>query len=445
MTDAPAAAPALPSDPTELLKSRSYVILLVLGAIVGVPIAAGAYFFLKLVSLSQGWLYQSIPSSLGYHKAPIWWPLPILAIAGLLVALVIQSFPGHGGEEPSEGFKPPSGPNPANLPGLFLAALVTLVSGAVLGPEAPLIAMGGASGALIIHLIKKDAPAQAVVVIGAAGSFAAIATLLGSPIVAAFLLMEAVGLGGPLLGIVLMPGLLAAGIGSLIFIGLDGLTGFGTFSLSVAGIPSFPQVNGYEFLWAIGIGLLAAVVGSGIRRGSLVVARIVSKRRLLLTPVIGVLVALCAIIFQETTTHSGSNVLFSGQYSLGPLLDQAKGWTAGALVLLVACKGVGYLLSLSSFRGGPIFPSMLVGAAGGMALSHLGGLPMIAGAAMGIGGMMAVMLRLPMTSVLITALFLSADATHLVPLIIVSVVVAFVASARLMPVGDDALVSPVAT
>ena len=48
--------------------------------------------------------------------------------------------------------------------------------------------------------------------------------------------------------------------------------------------------------------------------------------------------------------------------------------------------------------------------------------------------MTTVMLGLPLTSVLLTALFLSADAVPLMPLIIVGVVVAYVASARLAPV-----------
>jgi hypothetical protein len=71
----------------------------------------------------------------------------------------------------------------------------------------------------------------------AAGSFAAISTLLGSPLTGAFLLMEASGLGGPLLQLVLVPGLLAAGVGSLIFIGLDAWTGLGAFSLAIPGLP----------------------------------------------------------------------------------------------------------------------------------------------------------------------------------------------------------------
>jgi hypothetical protein len=59
---------------------------------------------------------------------------------------------------------------------------------------------------------------------------------------------------------------------------------------------------------------------------------------------------------------------------------------------------------------------------------------MIAGVAMGIGAMAVTMLGLPLTSVLLTAVFLQADEIALMPLIIVAVVVAYVASVRFMPV-----------
>ena len=85
------------------------------------------------------------------------------------------------------------------------------------------------------------------------------------------------------------------------------------------------------------------------------------------------------------------------------------------------------------FRGGPTFPAMFLGAVGGAALSHLPGLPLVAGVAMGIGAMTAVMLRLPMTAVLLATLLLAADGLQVMPLAILAVVVAYVASARLMP------------
>ena len=59
-------------------------------------------------------------------------------------------------------------------------------------------------------------------------------------------------------------------------------------------------------------------------------------------------------------------------------------------------------------------------------MSHLPGLPMIAGAAIGIGAMTAGMLQLPITAVLLTTLFLGTDGISTMPLTIVAVVTAFV-------------------
>ena len=128
-------------------------------------------------------------------------------------------------------------------------------------------------------------------------------------------------------------------------------------------------------------------------------------------------------------------MLFDGQSALAPLLQNAADWSVGAVVLLTACKGTAYALSLSSFRGGPVFPGMFIGAALGIALSHLPGLSMIAGVGMGIGAMTVAMLGLPMVSVLLASLLLSSDGLTLMPLIIVAVVVSYVASARLTPMS----------
>ena len=78
--------------------------------------------------------------------------------------------------------------------------------------------------------------------------------------------MEVSGLGGPLLGVVLVPGSACRRRGLLIFVGLNAWTGFGTFLLFIPDIPTFTTPDGAEFLWAIGIGLAAALLGSGIRR-----------------------------------------------------------------------------------------------------------------------------------------------------------------------------------
>jgi H+/Cl- antiporter ClcA len=426
----------------ELLRSRSYVVLVVFGAIVGVPVAAVAYFFLKLVAETQQYLFETLPGELGFDSQPPWWSIPLLALSGLIVAASIRYLPGISGHKPAEGFKTGGAVRPIDLPGIILASFATLSLGVVLGPEAPLIAIGSGMGVLAVHLIKRDAPEMASVVIGAAGSFAAIATLLGSPLAGAFLLMEAGGLGGALMSVVLVPGLLAAGIGSLIYIGLDDWTGFGTFSLAVPDIPPAGSPTGAEFLWAIAIGVLAAILGTIIRKLALALQPIVEARSLVLTPLAGVGIGVLVLIFVEATDKSSANVLFSGQDQLPGLIEGAATWSVGALLLLMFCKGLAYSLALSGFRGGPVFPGMFIGAVGGIALSHLPGLSMIAGAAMGIGAMTVAMLGLPLVALLLVVLFLQADAVQLTPLVIVAIVVSYIISARLNPVPTVSEATP---
>ena len=199
----PSSPPPAPAGPLELLRSPSYVALLVLGAIVGVVVCAVAYFFLKGVDEAQQYLFTTLPKDLGFDDVPAWWPLPLLALGGLLVGLTIRYLPGTGGHAPAEGFKAAGAVPPIELPGVIIAAFATLACGAVLGPEAPLIAIGSGMGVLAVHLFRRNAPQTATVVIAAAGSFAAISTLFGSPLTGAFLLMEASGIAGAMLGVVL--------------------------------------------------------------------------------------------------------------------------------------------------------------------------------------------------------------------------------------------------
>ncbi|MFD9123609.1 chloride channel protein [Kitasatospora sp. NPDC059571] len=433
MPTEPVAAPTgAPQNPLALVRTRGYLVVLVIAAVLGVPISMAAFGFLALVDELQSLAYNELPHGLGFHTAPNWWPVPLLAVAGLLVAPVITYLPGGGGHKPAEGLKTSGTPSVAIVPGVFLAAVASLALGVVLGPEAPLIAIGGGLAVGAVRLLGRRA-SGAVPVVGAAGSFAAISELLGSPLLGAFLLMEASGLGGAMLGVVLVPGLLAAGIGSLIFTGLGSWTGLGTYSLGLQNVPTAPRPGLSEFGWALVIGLAAAVVGEGVRRGALALQDRVERRRLLLTVAAGAVVGVTALVYAETTGHSISDVLYSGQTGLGPLIADSATLSAGTLVMLVTCKSLAYCVSLSAFRGGPVFPSMYIGAAGGLAFSHLAGLDATTGFAMGIGAMGVAMLKLPMTSVLLATLLLGSSGLTVMPLVIVAVVVSYVVTLRLAP------------
>jgi len=304
----------------------------------------------------------------------------------------------------------------------------------VIGPEMPLIALGSGLAVLATKAARRrPVPPQGVMVLGAAGSFAAISTLLGSPIAGGFLLMEASGLAGPTMGLILVPGLLASGVGALIFIGLDSLTGLGTFSLAIPNLPHFARPDLAEFGWALVIGLAAALLGPVILWLSLSVHRYAVKWAMIVLPLVGVAVAVLTIIYTQATGKPSSDMLFSGENDIGPLVNHAASYSVGTLLLLLVFKTLAYGLSRGSFRGGPIFPALFIGAAGGIAMSHLPGLPLVPAVAMGIGAMMAASTKLPLTSVLIASLLLLSDAVQVMPLVIVAVVVAYVAVARIEP------------
>src|SRR5437868_5498117 len=191
-TDAPPAdaappAPITAEQASATMRSRPFMVLLVLVAVIGVVVSLAAWCFLELLHQTQQEVFTHLPHALGYpHGAPRWWPLPVLPIAALITALAIVKLPGRGGHIPSEGLAtggpPPTG---VELPGILLAAFATIGLGLVLGPEAPLIALGSGIGAISIRRARKDAQPQIVTLVAAAGSFAAVSFVFSSPLIAA--------------------------------------------------------------------------------------------------------------------------------------------------------------------------------------------------------------------------------------------------------------------
>ncbi|MFC5266034.1 chloride channel protein [Kribbella qitaiheensis] len=421
----PAGPPA--TDPVAVIRSRAYLSALLLAAILGIPISVVAYGFLALVAEIQSFVFDDLPQDVFTGSVPAWWPVPWLALCGLLTGLTIRYLPGNAGHSPAFGFKTGGGPPvDKELPGIILAALTTLSFGAVLGPEAPLIAIGGGLAALTVHLAKKDAPPMALTILASAGSFAAISTLLGSPILGAFLIMEAAGIGGATLSLVALPGLLASGIGALVFIGLDNWTGLGNFSLALTTVPPATNPTIATMAWALAMGAAGALLGWAIRWIGLSLRPVVHINRVLVTTILGVAIGLTAMAYQLISNRSFTQVLFSGQDALPELVEHAADYSVGVLILLAACKALAYGLSLSAFRGGPVFPAMFTGAVLGIAASGLPGMSLAPAIAMGIGAMCATMLRLPLTSTLLATLLLGADGVSVTPQVIVAVVVAFV-------------------
>jgi Voltage gated chloride channel len=196
----------------------AYLRLVGLGALIGIPTALLAAVFLAFIHDLEHWLWDDLPSGLGASSPPWYLVIGLPAAGGFVVLFARRFLPGDGGHPPLEGIGGGHVPI-ANGPGIALAAVGTLAFGAVLGPEAPLIALGAVVGSAVTLFARLDEKSRSV--LATAGSFSAISALFGGPVVGGMMMVEGGLEMGTMLLAVLLPGFVAAAIGYVLFVGLE--------------------------------------------------------------------------------------------------------------------------------------------------------------------------------------------------------------------------------
>jgi len=423
-TTAPSQAP--PSGPSGARALR----LILIGAVLGIPAALVAAGFLGLVHYVEHWLWTDLPNDLG-TKGPPWYLVIGLPVVGAAVVIAARKLlPGDGGHHPLKGFQG-GGPVPLRYgPGIALAAFGTLAFGAVLGPEGPLIALGSVTGLAAATL--AGAGPQESAVLATAGSFAAIASLFGGPIVGGMLMIEGgVGLGAALIP-ALIPGFVASATGYILFIGLGNWGGLHEQSLAVPGLPLYQGTNIPDLLVGICVGVGAGLVVSTVRRYAGTLEERAPRRMSM--PSLLLLGGLAVGLLAQTAQWLGADsqdVLFSGQTGIPNLIAQTS--TKVVLILLVA-KAVAYSISLGSgFRGGPVFPAIFLGVAlATLAEIWFGVSPTLA-VAVGTAAGMTATTRMVLTPIVFSALIVGHNGIDTVSAAVLATVAAWVTLAVVDP------------
>ena len=396
--------------------------------LVALPISLVAMGFLGLVDTVQNWVWKTAPVDVGLDAAPWWWPIPWLLLAGLLVASAISLLPGRGGHVPANGTSG-GATAPSAVAGVFLAALAGLPLGVVLGPEAPLIAMGTGLAVWLSRVARMSPHGRLEALIGTAGAAAAISIVLGNPLTAVVFLAEAVAIaGGPVIAATL-PALLGVGVGALLFSGLGDAPGIKNQSLQLVHLDSVPAPVVGDLLWAVPVGIVAAVVMTGAFAAARRIAERVgpmSRARLVAATMgVALLVALSASGYALVTGRSPFDVASSGTATLAEITSSTSSWSSSALVALIVFKGLAYALSLGAFRGGPIFPAIMIGGALGLLIAPLPGLGVAGGLAVGMAAFAAAAMRMPLSSVALTLLLFGSNATEVFPEVAIAAVTAY--------------------
>jgi H+/Cl- antiporter ClcA len=424
------------------LPERAYIGGLVLAALIGVPVAIAATAFLSVVHDLEHWIWVSVPDSGGWSEPPGWYVVVVPVVGALLVAAALR-LPGHGGHSAIDGMSLDA-PSLVALPSVLLAAIATLSFGMVLGPEAPLIALGLSLGAFAARLVKAGETGTPIIAL--AGGFAAIASILGGPVVAAFMLFELVAASGTVpankISRLLLPGFVAAGTGALVFLGINDWRGIHLDSLTLPPLPDYPTVRLVDVAWSIPLAAAIAVVVALCRRGAKDVAAAAARRPDVVLVAGGAAVGLLAVLFRAVSDRPAELLLFSGQNTLPQVIAEGS---AGVLVALILLKGVAYAISLGAgFRGGPIFPAITLGVAGGVLASQvLPGLDLTPAVVAGLAAGGAAGLSLPFFGALIAVVLVGPASSDSIPIAIVAAAVAWLvtlAVARPAPAreGSDA-------
>jgi H+/Cl- antiporter ClcA len=371
-----------------------------------------------------------IPDDFGWSEPAWWYVVLVPGLAGLLVAAAVR-LPGHGGHSPLEGLgaEPIA---PIALASILPAALATLGLGLVLGPEAPLIALGLGLGALAVRLIRLDGTGAQLLAFS--GAFAAIAALFGGPLIAAFLLFEVTAASGRIpaqqIGRALLPGFVAAGTGALVFTGVAGWDGLHQTNLALPSLPPYESVRLTDLAWCLLIAAVVAAIVVALRHLAHGVARQSSLGPAALLIVAGLVVGALAVVFRATADRPVDLVLFSGQTELPAVVAEGS---AGVLALLVVAKGLAYALSLGAgFRGGPVFPAIAIGVAAAMVAANLlPGLETTPAVATGIVAGTTAVLRVPFTAVLLASLLVGQSAFDIAPIAVLAAAVSWLIATAL--------------
>jgi len=383
---------------------------------VGVAAGIAASVMLWLIEQGTELFYVHLPASLGIDNLPWWWAACLLLIGAGLVALA-KKLPGETGPGPLSGFH--FDLPLAMVPSVLAAALATLIFGIVLGPEAPLIVLGSAVGAILARKAEPQTRKAMMLL----GGVAAIGAVFGNPFVTAFMVLEFAAIG-MVPALLITPVLVALASSYVVQIGMWGIPGFGVHSLSVPGLPSYSEIMVGDLITALVVSVLAGSLAILVRKGGIAFERY-SLRRVTRAVFLGASVTAVVVAISTTLFDvSPQLILFSGSAGMSNLIQQTS--VVSILVILVG-KGIAYAMALGGgFRGGPIFPATFLGVAiAVLTVAIIPGDSVSALAAAAIAASAAAMIKLPATSALLGMVLIVGAGPAVAPFAILGAVIGY--------------------
>ncbi len=326
-----------------------------------------------------------------------WWWIPLVAFGGLVVAGLRKAWDvpekTPGGIELIEA----GAVDHKTVPKWVAISAVSAVVGASLGPSFALVLMGGGLGSWIASRRWGGGSAdQDYTLTGIAGGLGAAFT---SPVLGAFMVSELGPTPKKRYVASIIPQLIAAVIGFVIF-----YVAFGRTFLGIYELPPY-EFKAWDMAVAVALGALAAIVMLVFVAIILVVRRVTQlvTNRYVLGAVGGGAVGGLAFALPLT--------LGAGQSQLGTVVEDASALGIGLLLAVLVAKMVAMALSLAvGFMGGNVFPLIFIGGTAG-AITHLvfPSIPYALAVSCMLAAVPGSYLRAPISMIFIAAIAISLD------------------------------------
>ncbi len=393
-------------------KPRSYFRLMLLVALLGVVSAGITFGFIALVHQGTRLIWEQAQLASGLDARLF--TLLVCTLGGLLVGLLVKLFGDHNGifAEVMLEFGKTGRFDYRNAPGIVITASFSLISGASLGPEAPLADACGGLGTLVsdrLNLDEKETRAM-----GFSGVSGMLAAFITNPFGGALLGLEFAqgGTGGKQAYFwVLFPSLLSSATATVVFVLLSG-----SFFETLYKFPSYTPKLAHMF-YAVPFGLIGGVVGLLFMISLQRLQKFfeVMKGRLVLRGLIGGLgMGIIGALWPLT--------LFSGELETIELIANAAEIGVVLLIVLAVVKLFATSLLLATgWKGGYIFPIMFAGIALGLALDLLfPGIPVAVCVAATMAGALVAALKAPLFAGLFSLVLVQKETAAVVAIAVVS-------------------------
>lgn len=405
-------------------KIITFALLSLLSLILGFISGAIIWIILKLINFCTDFIWTLVPGYINIH--PLAYNLIVCCIGAVLIVLLARKVGDlpHLSEEVMDIIKKDGGYPYNRLPVCILAAVLPLVFGGTLGPEAGLVGViAGLCCWVGDNLKYRGTKLQTL---AETGFSVALSIVFMTPLAGIVDTLEpdnktesyikkiskkrnrifiyCVGVAGGFLAFYILGLLLQAFI-----------PGAGE-----GGLPHFTKdftINLELFIWLIPIILIGAISGLIYSASNLAFERLrklFKNNRIVPALIVAVCLAVCGFYFKET--------MFSGEHQLGTLIDNWTSYTAvylliiGLLKLILSCLCINF-----GWRGGAIFPIIFGTSVIGFSVASFAGINGSFAAAVCVASAYAYISRKPG---LVTAILLLCFPPTYIPLILVVAILA---------------------